>query len=168
MSDKSKGSLRIPPQPTVTDEQAIRFEHFRGWCAQRGIRDFPSSPVAIASFLAEAADGDVIPYCESVGAVQDALGLASPIQTHAVRTVLARLPCPDFPRSWNGEDRAAFLAVDPITRKILLRREQERDTALRRAQNVLSDERKRLGSGAVEPTIRDTDRRQRRVSNLDA
>src|SRR5258707_5395232 len=45
------------------------------------------------------------------------------------------------PRSWSNEDKQWFNALPPETQEILARRENERDTALRRGQNEVAQQR---------------------------
>lgn len=45
------------------------------------------------------------------------------------------------PRSWSNEDKQWFAALPPETQEILARRENERDTALRRGQNEVATQR---------------------------
>ena len=45
------------------------------------------------------------------------------------------------PRSWSNEDKQWFAALPPETQEVLARRENERDTALRRGQNEVATQR---------------------------
>jgi hypothetical protein len=70
------------------------------------------------------------------------------VGSFAVRSVLAHRLTIEFPRSWSKEDRELAASLPPEIRAILFKREDQRDTALRRAQNALAEEKKQLAAEA--------------------
>jgi hypothetical protein len=138
-------SLAIAP-PRPTEEQLSQWRGFELHCQRRGVkvRTFPASPALVADFLNTLPDDALEPACDAIQLIHDSVGASNPVATLAVRTILERRLRPVFPRSWDKNDRLVFAGASPELRNVILRRENERDTALRRAQNQLAQERKKL------------------------
>lgn len=56
----------------------------------------------------------------------------------------AQQPTIEPPRSWSKEEKAEFATYPPEAQEKIARREQERDTAIRRAQNEAAEQRKAI------------------------
>ncbi len=149
-SSQLQASLGVSP-PRPTEQQLDIWRGFESHAARRCVRPFPAFPALVADFLGTISDEALEATCQAIQVVHDALGASSPVSSLAVRTILERRLRTECPRSWTKEDRIAFAAVPPEIRAILLRRETERDTALRRAQNQLAQERKRLEANTTKP-----------------
>jgi hypothetical protein len=90
------------------------------------------------------ADADLLGICEAITATHDLVGVANPVATIAVKEVLARRLSDELPRAWPAADKLHAATLDKTTLAIIVRRENERDTVLRRAQNAISEQRKEL------------------------
>ena len=130
-----------PQQPTA--EQVNLFRSFQSYCVQKGAMPHPA-PALVASWLDTLDTEHLDAACRAIEVVCDYQVLANPIATLPVRTILERKLRPETPRSWNKEDRLAFASCPPELRSIILKREQERDTALRRSQNSLAEAKRNL------------------------
>jgi hypothetical protein len=64
--------------------------------------------------------------------------------THAVANVLSVVIKAEPPRSWPAREKLLFTALPGPLREIIARREKERETGLRRQQNKLAEEIKKL------------------------
>jgi hypothetical protein len=121
------------------------------WCRQHGVAQaLPLSPAAVATFLEAQSVPDLLPLVGAIEALHDYRGVANPCATAAVRTVLERRLTIELPRSWTAEDRRLFASLPPEVRAVIFKRETARDTALRRKQNELSEEIRRLKADAVQ------------------
>jgi hypothetical protein len=135
-------SLGISPQQP-TAEQVALFRGFQSHCVQKGAMPKPT-PALVASWLETLDSKDLDAACRAVEVVCDFQFFANPIATLSVRTVLERKLRPVFPHSWDKADRLVFASCPPEIRSIILKREQQRDTALRRSQNKLASEIKKV------------------------
>jgi hypothetical protein len=116
-----------------------------------GLPAVPASPATVAAYLDSLKDEELLPAIDSIVAQHEVLGAANPCCTSIVGAVLSRKKCDVFPNSWNFQDRLVFSQMNLAMREIVLRRENERDAALRTAQNRISNELKRLRGGATTP-----------------
>ena len=71
-------------------------------------------------------------------------GLSSPLHTQIVRAALDTILKAEPPRSWSKDEKAEWALLPPAIREIVARRESERDISIRRKQNAIAEERKRL------------------------
>ncbi len=129
-----QSSLGVSP-PRPTEDQLALWAKFEAHASMRCVRPFPAFPALVADFLNTLPDDALSQATDAIQAIHDSVGAPNPVATLAVRTILERRLRTECPRSWSKDDRIAFVAVPPEIRSILLRRETERDTALRRAQN---------------------------------
>jgi hypothetical protein len=131
----------VPASPQqLSEQQRATLRLLERFAASKGVRHFPTSPALLAAFLDSQGDADPFPIIDAVVQAHDTLGLANPACTSAVKLALSRSPCKDYPRSWSSEDRVVFASLDPLTRAVVLRRENERDVALRRKQTQLDQQ----------------------------
>jgi hypothetical protein len=88
-----------------------------------------------------------------IGFTQDelnamSLGAAIPLQDHRIQRLVfdsVRFTDTEAPRSWNAEEKLKFdELLPPEIRRIVSKREADRDRELRRSQNRLADELKLL------------------------
>jgi hypothetical protein len=144
-------SLRLPPAELSSDDRVL-IERLLMWCCQHGVSQaLPLSPAAVATFLEAQSVPDLLPLVAAVEALHDYRSVANPYATTAVRTVLLRRLTIEFPRSWTRADKLLFAALPPEVRSVIWSRETQRDSALRRKQNELSDEIKRLNKTDAVP-----------------
>jgi hypothetical protein len=66
----------------------------------------------------------------------DAIGAADPCTSILVCTELAKISGIAAPRSWPQEDHAAFYKMPLALQRLVLKRENDRNRALRRLQNA--------------------------------
>jgi hypothetical protein len=134
----------VPAPQQLSDEHRAVLAELERFAATKGVKHFPCPPSILAEFLDSQGDAQMLPIVDAVVAAHDMVGLANPACTSAVKLALNRSPCKNFPRSWSAEDKLVFATLDPLTRAVVLRRENERDTALRAGQNRIAAELKRL------------------------
>ena len=63
--------------------------------------------------------------------------LSDPTVSRAVHFVLDQIIKTEPPRSWSKEDKLLFMSLPAQIRAVIARREQERESGLRRKQNEL-------------------------------
>ena len=142
------------PRPELDTEQRRRIESFRKFCTTRGVQAIPAAPATVAAFVETQNNEVALQALEAIAAAHDYYGLANPCATYSVRVILERRLRIDCPRSWDMADRLVFASLDPIVRSIIFKREDQRDKALRRKQNELAEEKKRLSDSAeAKPVI---------------
>ncbi len=149
-NEQIRASLAIP-KVEPTPEQLSIWGNFEQHAARRGVRAFPSAPALVADYLGSLPDEALEAVCAALVAIHDSVGASNPVATLSVRTILERRLRPIFPRSWNKEDLAVFAVLPIEVRNIIAKREDQRDAALRRAQNQLASERKKLSATEKEP-----------------
>jgi hypothetical protein len=132
-----------PPRPSERQQQI--WSSFVQYASRLGVRPFPASPAAAASWLDSLPEAEIEPALEALQVTHDAVGASSPVGCSlAVKTVLERRLRTECPRSWTKEDRQFFISLPREVQAILTRRENERDASLRTRQNKLAAEMKRL------------------------
>jgi hypothetical protein len=100
----------------------------------------------VAQFVEDCAplgSGKVWDLVQEISAAHD--GLADPTRSDAVSEALSAIRGIEPPHSWRKDEKREFLRLPYGMQLTLLRREDERDAALRRAQNRLANERKANG-----------------------
>jgi hypothetical protein len=107
----------------------------------------PWTPAIVAAFLDTLDDKELLGACTEIFQAHDKIGAANPVCTTACCLVLNRKPCTEWPYGFNKQDRIVYASLPEEMRKIIKRREDERTTELRRQQNRISDELKRLRGG---------------------
>jgi hypothetical protein len=140
-------------QSELTPEQRELFQIFAAWCDQKACRKCPAKPWALAAFIIDQEKLGVpaeriLATIQAIEAAHDQHGLANPTATAVVRAAMDRILTVDPPRSWPKEDKAAFAMLPAGIREAISRRELQRDRDLRRRQNELAEEKKRLTNGA--------------------
>jgi hypothetical protein len=145
-------SLNIE-KPELTSDERRLVGIFQKFCAEKGVRAIPAAPATVAAFVQAQSNADIIPMVEAIAAAHDHYGLANPSSTYSVRVILERRLRIEFPRSWSKQDRLLFAALPPEVRAVVGDRERQRDSALRRAQNALADEKKRLTAEAKKNSV---------------
>jgi hypothetical protein len=146
-------SLGPAVKPELTQDVRDRLAIFVTFCKSNNVRHCPARPATCAAFAkAEAANGrdpqGIVSLLAAVSALHDHHSLSNPTATAAVRFALESIIKSDPPRSWGKDEKAEWALLPPDIRQAIARREEQRDQALRQAQNRLADERKRLSSGA--------------------
>jgi hypothetical protein len=141
-------------RPLVSAEQRRRLDYFQTWCAKQGVRSLPATPGTVAAYIAAIPEIEIPDALDAIQAAHDYVAQSSPVGSFAVRSVLsARLTSIAPPRSFSKEDSFWFTVAPIELQQIVARRERERDTALRRSQNALAEEKKRLQNGADNKSV---------------
>jgi hypothetical protein len=147
-------AARLPqqPKPALSADIRTRWDRFADFCRKQEVRSLPAKPATVAAYLAdEIAQGMDVQHAlallAAIEAAHDHAGLANPVRTAVARQVLDGVVKVEPPRSWPAADKAEFALLPPEIREVIAKREQERDRALRRAQNELAEERKHLNGG---------------------
>jgi hypothetical protein len=148
--------FRLPQSP-LADDVSGRWRLFETWAEANGVRSLPSKPSTIAAFILDQnkAGMDVtnlLAILDAVEQAHDSIGLSNPVRCALPRRALEQIIKAEPPRSWPKEAKAEFSLLPPDIREIVAKREMERDTALRRAQNQIAEERKALAAGADNKT----------------
>jgi hypothetical protein len=150
-----EAGLSRQPQQSLDADAAERWSRFSAFCTEKSVRELPAKPFVAAAFLKDqvARGVDVqgaLSLLSAIEAAHDLVGLSNPTKTAAVRAILNEIVKTPAPRSWPAADKVLFAELPPDVRAIIAHREQERETALRRAQNALAEEKKKtaLADGA--------------------
>jgi hypothetical protein len=158
-NEKEVASRLVVPnaEPLTRPEQEL-LSVWATWCGQRGVRYIPARPEVIATFVSEIAhrgDDFILSVLAAIRRLHLAhLNLADPTQSRAVHFILEKIIKTDLaPRSWPAIEKTLWATLPAETRKIITRREAERENDFRRSQNDLAAEKKRLADGADKKTI---------------
>jgi hypothetical protein len=159
--DKAEAAVRSEltiklPERSLSVDVRDRFGLFEKWCGEKGVRRLPAKPWVVAAFvLDQIANGRDVQSClallAAIERVHDSHNLSNPTATAVVRAALDQIIKIEPPRSWSKDEKAEWALLPPVIRETIARRENERDVALKRKFNELSDLKKRLLSGADEP-----------------
>ena len=141
------------PSPELTESDRAGLVPFAQWCDEHRVRCVGARPTTVAAFLRWLADKGVksekiIDAVASIECLHDAAGLANPVATATVRSMLESVTSIKPPRSWTKDEKISFVQLPADIRAAIERRDTDRELALRRKQNELADEKKRLLNGA--------------------
>ncbi|MGY4160493.1 hypothetical protein ACVINW_006335 [Bradyrhizobium sp. USDA 4461] len=121
-----------------------RFEH---WCRLVAQHPLPAAPWVVAAFIREhaALDAETL-WAEiaSVDASHEALNYSPPGRSTVVLKAFADACTTEAPRSWRKEEQETFRMLPWGVQQTILRRENDRERALRHAQTEASELRNRL------------------------
>jgi hypothetical protein len=134
-------------RPEFTPQDRLVVENFRVFCRAKGV-DAALQPVTVAAYLAAQSERDIEPAMAAIQAWAHYYFQSDPCSSVPVRTVLERPLRIGFPRSWNKDERPLFAALPPEVRSVIYNREQQRDAALRRSQNEMAGNAKKIGVAA--------------------
>jgi hypothetical protein len=141
--------------PTLASDVLHRLGRWTAWAKEKCVRACPARPSSVAAFVVHehglgTPAQQIISLLEAIAAFHDHYGVANPIATSIVRLALDEIVIHiDAPRAWSNSDRLEFALLPPDIRKIVARREEQRDTALRKKQNELAELKKRLETEAA-------------------
>jgi hypothetical protein len=155
MEARLGAGVMLPWQIPLPDRQRAQFDFFAGWCSQNSVRSIPATPSVVATFISEmmATRGTdfLLDILEAIVTVHDYWNLANPVATATVAMMLVTTEAVDPPRSFTKEEKLVFAGLPRDIQGAVARREKNRDDDLRRKQNELAEERKRLKDGADKP-----------------
>ena len=122
---------------------------FANWCALNRVSELPAEPADVARFVTDCAAlgiDKLWPIIQEIGRAHYVLNLADPTLGGPVASAIKNVAKLTAPKSWPKEEQARFYMMPFDLQLMVLRRETERDTALRRAQNEAAEARKELAA----------------------
>jgi hypothetical protein len=142
--------------PISAEDRALLVP-FLNWCEGMQVRHAPAAPSSVATFVREfnwRGPKILLPTLRAIEAVHDFFGAANPVATEAVKSAVAEMfnddladlivTPKDAPRSWPKNEKILFSVLPKELQAIIGRRENERDQAVRSAQNEVSNLRNEL------------------------
>jgi hypothetical protein len=127
---------------------------FARWCELNGVSSCPAAPAAVAKFVADCASLGIErlwPAVQEISKAHMALGLADPtlggVAAAAINEIAAIAP----PRSWPDDRKQRFESLPYDLQVYVAAHEQQREKALRRAQNEAASARQKLAAGQQPP-----------------
>jgi hypothetical protein len=111
---------------------------FARWCELNGASWCPAAPADVAKFVTDCASVGIErlwPAVQEISKAHVSLGLADPTLGGLAAAAIGDVAgiCP--PRSWPSESKQHFRSLPYDVQVYLARREEQRDRAVRRAQN---------------------------------
>lgn len=155
-NEKAIADRLAPERPPLSDRDKALFHLFAQWCAHHSVRSLPATPAVVAAFILEHEARGSEFVDEVLGAITRAHALwllANPVATEIVSQALLQTELVNASRSFDKREKLMFATLPRDMQRAVARRENDRDKALRRAQNEAGDLRnevKRL-KAAVEP-----------------
>jgi hypothetical protein len=142
-------STVLPAKSELDDETRGLIRPFLDYCALVNVRYLPARPTTVASFVFKQFDAGVKPdtifdQLAALERLHDSFDLANPVATSAARAALSEVASIEVPRSWPKADKELFKTLPPQIRNVILNREKDRETTLRRAQNEAGELRNAL------------------------
>ena len=137
------------PKRSLSAAEFQCWNRFSTWCEGKSVRKIPAKPATVAAYVLAMA-GMGVPHEQIVSVVNAAdvahqfHGLSSPLHTQIVRAALDTILKAEPPRSWSKDEKAEWALLPPAIRQIVARRKSKRDISIRRKQNAIAEERKRL------------------------
>jgi hypothetical protein len=138
----------FPPPPAVPPEAQQILLPFLKWCEGSRVRALPAKPACVAAFAQYQQDlgvpkEKISATLSAIEALHIAASLANPIATPLVRTTTAASTI-EPPRSWTKDEKQVFTQLPVEIQSVVARREKDRETQIRRAQNELAETKKLL------------------------
>jgi hypothetical protein len=142
----------FPPPVELSPVARQLVAPFVQFAESQRVRALPAKPATCAAFAQWQRDLGVPPEkinatLSAIEALHFAAGQSNPIATPLVRTITAASTI-DPPRSWTKEEKQLFTGLPVEVQVVIDRRERDRETTLRRAQNEAGDLRRLLKTAA--------------------
>jgi hypothetical protein len=130
---------RPAPMSPAAQQQVLPFLE---WAAAQRIRALPARPTSVAAYVQYQQDQGIsrqliAERLEAIEELHFAAALANPCATPVVRTTTGGSTI-EAPRSWRGDEKLSFYELPIEIQTVVARREQDRETQLRRGQNELA------------------------------
>jgi hypothetical protein len=150
-----KVAADLPAPPQLDDQTRADLGPFIDWTTRKNCRYAPAKPFVVAAYLLDIATtgvstGALLRRVTAISILHDRHGLSDPTNTTAVREVLNDLVAIEPPRSWTKEEKAEFATFPIPAQRVISRREQDRERALRQKQNQLAEKLKTVSQTAPE------------------
>lgn len=120
---------------------------FQNWCVLNGVSELPAAPADVARFVTDCRDLGMValwPIIQEVARAHYVLGLADPTLGGLVSAAIKEIAGLTAPKSWPKEEQARFFTMPYDLQLLVLKRETERDMALKRAQSEAGNLRNEL------------------------
>jgi hypothetical protein len=138
----------FPPPPAVPPEAQQQLMPFLAWCEDQRVRALPAKPASVAAFAQWQQDlgvskEKVAATLSAIEALHFAASLGNPIATPLVRVTTSASTI-EPPRSWAKDEKELFTGLPVEIQIVVARREKDRETIMRRAQNEAAELRNKL------------------------
>jgi hypothetical protein len=145
----AKVAADLPQPPELDNETLAALQPWLAWTTEKNCRHAPAKPFAVSQFILDqsatgATTEAILKQVEAIARLHDKFSLPNPCATAAARAALEREFNFDVPRSWTAAEKQTFLTLPAEIRAAISRREQDRETKLRRSQNEAAELRKQL------------------------
>ena len=133
----------FPPPPEVPPEARQHLIAFQQWCEAQRVRSLPAHPASVAAFAQWQQDlglprEKISATLSAIEALHNAASLGNPIATPVVRATTSASTIA-APRSWTKDEQQLFTELPVEIQVVVARREANRETQLRRAQNEIAE-----------------------------
>jgi hypothetical protein len=154
------------PAHELSDEMKALLAPFVAWCEAQRVRALPARPTTVAAYLQAQKYRGVQPFetLLAIEALHILAGMANPVAVPVVRSMIegeSVVP----PRSWTRVEKEEFQLLPRHVQEVLVRRENDRERALRRGQNEIAEERKRLQEQM--PQTKSADEARKRIEDAE-
>ena len=122
---------------------------FARWCELNGIASCPAAPAAVAKFVADCASLGIErlwPAVQEISKAHVALGLADPTLSGMAASAINDVAGISPPRSWPNDRKHRFQSLPYDLQVYVAAHEEQREKALRRAQNDAAAARQKLAA----------------------
>jgi len=122
---------------------------FVRWCGLNGVNPCPAAPATVARFVADCASLGIErlwPAVQQISKMHVSLGLADPTLGGEPAAAISEIAGVAPPRSWPESYRERFRSLPYDVQTYVASHEEQRERALRRAQNEAASLRKRIAA----------------------
>jgi hypothetical protein len=122
---------------------------FARWCELNGVSAFPAAPAAVTKFVTDCASLGIEklwPTVQEISKAHVTLGLADPTLGGAAAAAISDVAGIAPPRSWPADRKQRFNSLPYDMQRYVATHEDQRERALRRAQNEAASTRKKLAA----------------------
>jgi hypothetical protein len=146
----AKVAEQLPEPPGLDSETREHLAPFLQWTTEKSCRYAPAKSFVVAAFVIDqastgASTGAILARVNAISILHDRHSLADPTATTVVRAVLADVvAAPAPPRSWTKSEKQMFTGLPVAAQSVIARREADRETQMRRAQNEAGELRNAL------------------------
>jgi hypothetical protein len=160
-NEQSLASCFPPPSNELAERDRANLVPFARWAEEQRVPCCPARPATVGAFFRFQADhkisaAKILDTASSIEALHDAAGVANPVATTLVRTVLESVTDIKPPRSWTKDEKFSFALLPVDIRAAIERRENDRDKELRRLQNQTAELKRQSDSAETKPVISET------------
>ena len=150
--------MRDSPSPVLAALAQARHRAapmFARWCDLSGASFCPATPAMVTRFVADCAALGIArlwPAVQEISRLHMSAGLADPTLGGTVAKAINDVARIDPPRSWPSEQKHKFKLLPHDIQAFVAAHEQQREKALRRAQNDAAAARREVVNSETPPT----------------